>query len=305
MELRHLRHFVKVAEFGSITRAALALNMSQPSLSHSIKTLEMSLGMQLFNGGGAGIELTEGGTAFLKNAVHLLREAEKALDDVALYSGRQEGLLIVGVMSGFSLSLTSRIVARFFDQNPDISVKIQNFTSTSANFQKQLERSEWDVVLTMLTEHVEVNPSILIEKITASQSSVYCGAEHPIAKEKSVSPETLSKYGWATSLVATGQQLIREYLDRHNLPHRVQARCNSINQIASLVKSAPLLCLLPEVSVVDDVANGSMVRVGQKGLEVSSDIVIAHSNLGIKTPAMREFNHICVAEVQSTLSQIR
>ena len=63
MDRRHLDYFVAVAEECGFTRAAAAPSIAQPSLSHSIATLERDLGAQLFARDGRGTRLTTGAPA--------------------------------------------------------------------------------------------------------------------------------------------------------------------------------------------------------------------------------------------------
>ena len=72
MTLRHMTIFVSVHEAGSITKAATALHLAQPSVSQAIKELENYYGISLFDRIGRGIRPTESGKAFYNYALHIV-----------------------------------------------------------------------------------------------------------------------------------------------------------------------------------------------------------------------------------------
>ena len=78
MELRHLRHFVAVAEELHFARAAERLGMEQSPLSHSIRNLETELGAKLFQRTTRRTWLTRAGTRFLEDARRILGDVEAA-----------------------------------------------------------------------------------------------------------------------------------------------------------------------------------------------------------------------------------
>ena len=65
MDIRQLRYFIRVAELGSFSRAALTLDIGQPSLSRKGRQLEVELRQNLLIRNGRGVEATEAGKKVL------------------------------------------------------------------------------------------------------------------------------------------------------------------------------------------------------------------------------------------------
>ena len=78
MELRHLRYFCMVAEEGHVTRASERLRVAQPALTQQIKALEAELRTPLLRRIGRGIELTEAGVVFWREAQAILDRVRAA-----------------------------------------------------------------------------------------------------------------------------------------------------------------------------------------------------------------------------------
>src|SRR5262245_59046334 len=97
MDLRHLRYFITVAEEGHITRAAERLGMQQPPLSQRIKAIERELDVQLFRRKPRGVELTDAGQAFLKNAQAVLAQFDRTFETTRRTARGEEGEICVGI----------------------------------------------------------------------------------------------------------------------------------------------------------------------------------------------------------------
>ncbi len=95
MELRQLRYFVRVVELGSISRAALDLQLVQSALSQQISKLEGELSTRLLQRTSKGVNPTEAGMAFFREAQLSLRHAEQAVR-VAQHS-RLVGTVSIGL----------------------------------------------------------------------------------------------------------------------------------------------------------------------------------------------------------------
>ena len=82
MELRVLQYFLTVAREQSISAAAQALHLSQPTLSRQLKEMEEELGKTLFLRGNRKITLTEEGMILRKRAQEVMELLEKAQEEI-------------------------------------------------------------------------------------------------------------------------------------------------------------------------------------------------------------------------------
>src|SRR5438067_1789121 len=86
MELRSLAYFVRIAELGSITRAAAHLHLAQPALTRHVQRLEDELGVPLLTRANRGVKLTEAGKELSRTPLVLGDGLRAAMD--ALLAGR-------------------------------------------------------------------------------------------------------------------------------------------------------------------------------------------------------------------------
>ena len=82
MDLRQLRYFVAIVQSGSISRAALQLNVAQPALSMHIRNMETDLGTPLLFRAPHGVQPTEAGLILFRNARAILDQVETARHEI-------------------------------------------------------------------------------------------------------------------------------------------------------------------------------------------------------------------------------
>jgi LysR family nitrogen assimilation transcriptional regulator len=102
METRYLRSFLKIAETGSITRAAESLGISQPSLSQQLLRLEDEIGVNLFSRTARGVTLTDSGRLFQEHARQLLRVVDTAVEEIRHLDDDPVGDVILAVPHSIS-----------------------------------------------------------------------------------------------------------------------------------------------------------------------------------------------------------
>lgn len=120
MELRVLRYFVQVARDESITKAANALHISQPTLSKQMKDLEAELGVKLFNRTNYAVRLTEDGIRLRLRAEDILAMADQTINEFAHSNRTVEGDLRIGAAEGEAVRFLGRVMQELSDQYPGI-----------------------------------------------------------------------------------------------------------------------------------------------------------------------------------------
>lgn len=125
MELRHLRYFVAVAEELHFGRAAARLHLSQPPLSHQIRTLEEELGLKLFSRDRRRVELTHAGNVFLAEAKKILSQMEHAAGAARRAERGQIGPLLVACGPLAVQTVLPLILKSFRAKYPEVDLGIK------------------------------------------------------------------------------------------------------------------------------------------------------------------------------------
>lgn len=125
MDLKQLEYLVAVADAGSFSRAAIALNLSQPSLSRQIALLEADLGQRLLVRTGRGVLATEAGEALLVHAREMLNRAHSARAQLRDLHASPAGRIVVGLPPRVALGLGAPLIQGFRARFPRAVITVQ------------------------------------------------------------------------------------------------------------------------------------------------------------------------------------
>ncbi|GAB3284449.1 LysR family transcriptional regulator [Kineosporia babensis] len=126
MDRRQLEYFLAVAEYGSFTRAAAALTIAQPSLSHAIGLLERELGSTLFERLGRGVRLTAAGQALLLPARRTLRSFQVATTAVRSVTDVGFGRLTIISNTLWAVEPLTQIIGEFRQAHPAVQFSVDH-----------------------------------------------------------------------------------------------------------------------------------------------------------------------------------
>ncbi len=124
MKLSQIRSFVAVARCGKFSQAAMELDLTQPTVSHAIATLESDLGVQLLFRSQKGVNLTPVGESVLAHCDRILKSVEDIKQEANRYKSLEGGKVRISAFRGAASQLLPKIKANFKTKYPQIEIKI-------------------------------------------------------------------------------------------------------------------------------------------------------------------------------------
>jgi DNA-binding transcriptional LysR family regulator len=125
VDLGQIEAFVQVARHRSFSKAALALFLTQPSVTARIQSLERELGEALFERDGRGVRLTDAGSCFLTYAQSALKALEEGRGALEEQRGLQSGSLRLGSAFTVSTYVLPRILKTYHQRFPGVEISVK------------------------------------------------------------------------------------------------------------------------------------------------------------------------------------
>lgn len=129
MDIRQLEYFMHVANTLNITHASMRAHVSQPALSRQIRLLEQELGAKLFTRKVRGVVLTDAGQRLVDRTRVLLASVGRIKNEIVSVADEPRGTVRLASSNSLSDILTARVVARYRQTYPLVSVHVTENTS--------------------------------------------------------------------------------------------------------------------------------------------------------------------------------
>lgn len=205
LETRVLRYFLAVAQEGSVTRAARALHLTQPTLSRQIRELEEELGQTLFSRGGRELSLTREGLLLRQRAEEIVGLAEITEKEFrSLGEKTVSGDLSLGCGESKALSFVTDALKVLQDEHPLI---IPHFFSGNGEIvMDRLDKGLLDFAVLMGAGNTERYYSLPLPN--HDTWGLLMDKDDPMAQKKAITAEDLL----GIPLILSSQSLSRDEL---------------------------------------------------------------------------------------------
>jgi LysR family transcriptional regulator of gallate degradation len=290
MDIEHLRHFVAVAERGSIGQAARALHITQPALTRSLQRLERELGGKLLERGPRGVVTTGLGDTYLPYARAMLNEAARGAEEMRAFKGLTKGKVRLGISPNFVSYIVPEAIQRLFAQYPGVTVSLA--TETYENLTRMLRGYELDIVYSQFFDNpanLEVAPgeNLRREILFDSFSRGYVRADHALAQASRVSLRELANYEWAIPLQMSLVYRFEHAFRTKGLAGPVQKiNASSMAFMKTAVMEFGLPAVVPDHVMAEDVRRGRVTALRVPELEFEYQVGLSWRARGTHTPAM-------------------
>jgi len=175
----------------NFSRAAKALNVSQPTLSRRIQLLETMFEERLFDRTSGKILPTQAGKIALKHARIMLASSKAMHEEIERHKGVMEGNLHIGAGTYPARALLAPAIGRFSERHPGIHIKIS--VDDWSKIADQLMEKDFDYVL-MESSHLDVFKDYDLIRLNRHQAFFYCRRGHPLLEKTDLVISDLSQY---------------------------------------------------------------------------------------------------------------
>jgi DNA-binding transcriptional LysR family regulator len=124
LDLKQLAVFVRVAESGSLTKAAIVLDLARSGVSRQLQDLELEIGHKLFHRTGRGMLLSDNGKKLLPRAKRLLSDAQQLEDEARSTIGTPTGTVVIGLPASVAELLAGPLLERVRARYAQVRIRL-------------------------------------------------------------------------------------------------------------------------------------------------------------------------------------
>ncbi len=187
LDTRQLRAFQELARHQSFTSAARALHLTQSAVSHSIKALESTLDVALFERQGKTVRLSSAGESLLPHAQDILSRMQRAVDVVHALRHPGHGRLSIGATTSISHAVLPAVLREFRESFPNYEVTIS--TDDTRQLLALLGDGEIDIAIGMALTGTS---SYRFDPLFTDQIAMAMAPIHPLSQRDEITPADLA-----------------------------------------------------------------------------------------------------------------
>ncbi len=258
-----------VAEKRNFTRAAQALSLTQPAVSHHISQLEQELGVRLFVRGNGDLMLTPEGETVLRY-VRRMKALEKKMAEELQEAGRRLTRLRIGITHTAESSIVAEVLARYTNENPGISITI--VTDNINNLYDMLENFELDLAV---VEGRSTRPELSALMLDTDYLVCVLANTHPLSRSSMITldeirqeklilrlPNSETRVRFESALAAIGESIA---------DFQVILEVDNVATIKDLIRKNLGISILARSACMDELRKGKLTALPIENLSMARE----------------------------------
>jgi DNA-binding transcriptional LysR family regulator len=299
MRLEQLDAFVEVARRGSVSRAAEALYVTQPSLTARLKGLEQELDAKLFVRSQRGMRLSDAGRAFLPYAERTLDTVSSGRRLLAELARGESGQLALGAAPAVSTYVLPRILTRFRRTHPKVALAVR--TGHSEEVLELVLSEQVQIGLGRALRHPQVEAIPLYE----DELVLVVDPRHRLASEEEVDPDELSEVQLILfDRTSSYHRLTSEFFEEMGAVPRGVMELDNIDAAKKMVEQGLGVAFLPHTAVAAELERGSLhaVTLAEAPSAKRRIVILRRRNAGPPSGALQAFLN-CLSDLRPSLQE--
>ena len=271
MDTEKIETFLCAADSLSFSEAAKQQHLSQPSVSHQIKTLEQELGVELFKRSSTGLELTEGGRVLLPWARRLIHDSVNLKEIMSSLEEEIVGDLRISCSTTAGKYVLPQIVARFVRHHPSIKARILTCRPERAALDLMEGEAHIGVVSSELNDSNFESQPFFKDHIT-----LIVQAGHPFSGRDSIEPQELLEEPLILREQESGtRRVVLEELAKHDISLddlHIFMELGNAEAIVATVAAGYGISFVSGLAAVDLIKEGKIGRVQVEELDLQRSV---------------------------------
>lgn len=284
MNLNQLRYFVTLAHREHYTKAAEELNISQPSLSHSMTTLEREIGSALFQKQGRNVALTKYGRFFLEYVEESLRVLDQGISKTRGMTGQTRGVIDLAFIYTLGSEFVPAIVADFQRIYEELDVEFRFTVGNTSEIIQGIKEERYDLAFCSM---LPGESAIDFYPVGTERLVVVVSKGHPLAGREQVTLEEMAVYPQVYYTKNSGlRPVIDRMFERAKIHPKIAYEIEEDGSMAGLVAQNFGIAIMPDIPILR-VLNVETITLRRAG--VRREIYLAMSRDHYHTPMVQKF----------------
>jgi DNA-binding transcriptional LysR family regulator len=299
VRLEQLDAFVEIHRRGSVSQAAEALFVTQPTLTARLKGLERELEAVLFIRSGRGMRLSEAGRAYLPYAERTLDAARAGRRLLAELARGESGHLALGAAPAVGTYVLPRILTRFRRTHPKVALAVR--TGHSEEVLELVLREQVEIGLGRALRHPDVEAIPLYE----DELVLVVDPTHRFAEAGAVGTEEISEVQLILfDRTSSYHRLTNEFFRGAGAVPRAVMELDNIDAAKKMVEQGLGVALLPHTAVAGELEAGALraVRLSDAPALRREIVIFRRRDAGAASGALEAFLN-CLSDLRPALQR--